>query len=271
MLITRMTPKISARPSATMAYRAPASIPDTMTWASMPGVTTTLMGGSRRVDAPLASGGARDIDSAGRGREHPYPRAASADGLPLVPERRREAQLPAGQLVGPDGHLLPVLPLEEHHLVRDLEPVLVDLVIPEHGPHLELEQLVAHAVGVERPGALDGLAVREAAGIPSRRMVRGLAAELLLVGLQELLLSGVRQHRLPLGGPVDVLGVLLEQLVELGKVAAHGHAEHPRVDVEFLHLSGDGHGVVEVRRRRHDVGVLGLDLGEQGREVLVTL
>src|SRR5262245_45534772 len=226
MLMTRMTPKISARPSATMAYRAPARIPDTRTWASMAGVTATLMDGSRRTKAQGAKGGTSDGDNPGRGRERPPPRGAPVDGLPLVPGRRREAQLPAGQLVGPDGHLLPVLPLEEHHLVRDLESVLVDLVVPEHGPHLELEQLVAHAVGVERSGALDGLAVREEAGISGRRMVGGLAAELLLVGLQELLLSGVRQHRLPLGGPVDVLGVLLEQLVELGKVAAHGHAEH---------------------------------------------
>src|SRR5262245_14176289 len=111
MLITRMTPKISARPSATMAYRPPARIPDTRTWASMAGVTTTLMGGARRVDAQFARGGTRGMGSGGRGRGRPHPRAASADGLPLVPGRRREAQLPAGQLVGPDGHLLPVLPL----------------------------------------------------------------------------------------------------------------------------------------------------------------
>src|SRR5262249_9847011 len=58
--------------------------------------------------------------------------------LPLSPGRRREARLRRRQLVRPDGQLLSLVPLEQHHLVRDLETILVDLVFAEHRLHVDL-------------------------------------------------------------------------------------------------------------------------------------
>src|SRR3989454_5680284 len=104
----------------------------------------------------------------------------------LIPGRRREPRLRRSHLVGPDDDLLTLLPLEGHHPVRDLEAVLVHLVVAEDGAHLELEQLLAHTVRVERARPLDGLGVDEAAGVPRRRVIRRLVAELLLVRLEEL-------------------------------------------------------------------------------------
>src|ERR1043165_9900249 len=183
MLMTRMTPKMSARPSATIAERAPDSTPEMITCPTISGVRTTV-------------------------------RNRSA----LVPGRRGEARLGLAELVRPHGDLLLALPLEGHHLVGELEPVLVPLVVAEGGLLLQLQQRLAHLVGVERPGALDALGVDEAAGVAGRRVVGGLVAELLLVGVEELLVARVRQRVLPLGGAVDVLGVLLERVVELRQV-----------------------------------------------------
>src|SRR5213592_4653926 len=222
MLMTRITPKISASPSATIAYSAPARIPDTTTCPSIAGVMTTFT-------ASRPPAGAR-----------------RASRLALGPGRRRESRLRRRELVRPDGVLLAVLPLEQRHLVRQLEPVPVDLVIAEHRARHELQQCLAHLVGVEATGALDALGVDDAARVASRRVVRRLVAELFLIGVEELLLARVRQARLPLGRAVDVLGVLLERFVELRQDAADGDAVHARVDVQLLHLPGERHRVVEV-------------------------
>src|SRR5437016_4090129 len=65
------------------------------------------------------------------------------------PGRRREDDLPLREVIGPDDHLLFLLPLEDDRLVRELKAVLVDLVIAEGGLHLELQELLANLVGIE--------------------------------------------------------------------------------------------------------------------------
>jgi hypothetical protein len=156
--------------------------------------------------------------------------------------------------------------------VRDLEAVGLDLVLPERGLDLHLQELVADLVGVERARLLHRLRVDETARVAGRGVVRRLLPlELDLVGGQELLLPGIRQRLVPLGGPVYVLRVLLEQVVELGQVPAHRKPEHLRVHVELLHLPGDRHRVVEVGAGRDHVGIGRLDLHQQRREVGIPL
>src|SRR2546425_12029802 len=116
-----------------------------------------------------------------------------AMGSALIPGRRRDPRLRRSHRVGPDDDLLPLLPLEGHHPVRDLKAVLVHLVVAEDRAHLELEQLLAHAVGVERARPLDGLGVDEAAGVARRRVIRPLVAALLLVRAEELAVCRVRE------------------------------------------------------------------------------
>src|SRR4029434_9951736 len=128
----------------------------------------------------------------------------------LGPGRRRVARLGLGQLVRPHRDLLLALPLEGHHLVSQLEAVLIDLVVAEDRLGLELEELLADPGGVAPLWPPHRLSVDETAGVPGRRVIRRLVAEVLLVGLEELLVAGVRQGRLPLRGAVDVLRVLLE-------------------------------------------------------------
>src|SRR6266851_1272564 len=165
MLMTRMTPKISASPSDTMAYSAPARMPEMITCPIIAGVRTTFMRPAAR-------------------------RRRSA----LVPGRCREERLAFRQLVGPDDDLLLLLPLEGHHLVRDLKAVLVDLVVPEHRPDPEGQQRVAHLVGVQRPRPFHAFGVDQAAGIAGGRVIGRLVPELFSIGVEELLIPGVRQR-----------------------------------------------------------------------------
>src|SRR6266481_75185 len=58
-----------------------------------------------------------------------------AGRLAACPGRGREERLALRQVVGPDGDLLFLLPLERHHLVRDLESVRIDLVVAEDRAH----------------------------------------------------------------------------------------------------------------------------------------
>src|SRR5262245_19777049 len=225
-------------------------MPETITYAAMAGVMTRFTGGGWMRRGP---------------RRSPPPASA------LVPGRRRVTKLAGSEILGPDGHLLPVLPLEEHQLVGYLEAILIYLVVSEERPRLELQKLLADPVGVEAAGAPDALGVELAAGISGRRVVHRVAAELLLVRLEELLLARIRKPWLPLGGAVDVLGVLLQKIGELGKIAPHRHAVHLGIDVQLPHLPGQGHGIVEVGRRRQDVRVDRLQLRQQCGEVLVAL
>src|SRR4029450_11476428 len=87
----------------------------------------------------------------------------------LGPGRRREARLGLGQLVRPHRDLLLALPLERHHLMRELEAVGVDLEIAEHRLGLELEQLLAYFVGVEGAGSLQRLGVYHVRPVASLR------------------------------------------------------------------------------------------------------
>src|SRR5262249_4859894 len=167
MLITRMTPKMSPRPSATIAYRLPARMPETMTCPSIAGVTTTFTS----------------------------TRPGPAGGLARRPGRRREDRLGLRQFVWPHGGLLLLLPLEGHHLVRDLKAIGLDLIVAEDGPHLELQELLAHPIGVEAVRALGGLGVDDAARVARRGMVGRVVAEVLLVRLQPLLVARIRQRR----------------------------------------------------------------------------
>src|SRR5215470_5758787 len=191
-------------------------MPDTMTCPSIAGVTTTFTS----------------------------TRPGPAGGLTRRPGWGWEQRLGLRQIVGPDGGLLLLLPLEGHHLVRDLKPIGLDLVIAEDRAHLELQQLLANTVGIEVVRALGSLRVDDAARVAGRRVVRRLVAELLLVGLVPLLISRIRQRRLPLRRAVDVLGVLLQRVIELGQIAADRHAVYLRVDVQLLHLTGKRHRIV---------------------------
>src|SRR2546426_4153613 len=114
-------------------------MPETMTCASIPPVTTTFTSTRPGRGARLAAG----------------------------PGRRREERLALRQLVGPDGRLLLFLPLEGDHLVRDLEAVRVHLVVAEDRARLELQELVAYLVAVQAVRALDGLGVDHAARVRS--------------------------------------------------------------------------------------------------------
>src|SRR5262245_6442501 len=180
-LITRMTPKIKANPSATIAYNAPDSSPEITTCPTITGVIITFTGGiplstARRSPTRFHFRGhaqpakfhfrgralparSKSWGRPGRGPSRPPP------NLTLVPGRRGEARLGLGQVVGPDGHLLLALPLERHHLVGGLKPVLVDLVIAEERLGLELEELLTHLVGVERARPLHRLGVDGAARV----------------------------------------------------------------------------------------------------------
>src|SRR6266567_8052853 len=51
----------------------------------------------------------------------------------LAPRRSREAGLARRQLLGPDEHLLAVLPLKQQRLVRDLDPIPIDPECAEDG------------------------------------------------------------------------------------------------------------------------------------------
>src|SRR5438132_1227688 len=105
-----------------------------ITCPTIAGVITTFMGGDRA-----------------RGGPRPPPRFS------LSPGRSREENLALGEVVRPDDDLLFLLPLERDHLVGGLEPVPVDLVVAEHRARLELEELLAHLVGVQAARALDAL------------------------------------------------------------------------------------------------------------------
>src|SRR5712692_8673776 len=87
------------------------------------------------------------------------------------PGRSGEDDLALREVVGPHNDLLFLLPLERDHLVRGLEPVLIDLVIAEHRARLELEELLAHLVGLQAARALDALGVGQAARVPRRPVV----------------------------------------------------------------------------------------------------
>src|SRR5512138_174420 len=194
----------------------PARRPEMTTWPTTASVIRTPTGPPER--------GAR---------RKPGGRAAS---LSLAPLRGWIPRLAVREVVGPDDHALAVLPLEHDHLVRDLEAVGLDLVVAERGPGLHLQELLAYLVGVQRSRLPDRVRVEQAARVAGRRVIRGLVLELFLVGGEELLLARIRQRLVPLGGAVDVLRVLLQEVVELGQVAAHREPEHLRVHVELLHL-----------------------------------
>src|SRR5262250_1453092 len=133
--------------------------------------------------------------SGGGGAERP--REASPSRSALRPGRRREDDLALREVVGPHDDLLLLLPLERDHLVRGLKAVQVDLVVAEHRAHLELEQLLAHLVGLEARRTLDALGIEEAARVAGRGVIRRLVLELGLVRLVELLVAGIVQYGLP--------------------------------------------------------------------------
>src|SRR5436190_13619640 len=157
---TRMTPKMRPRPSATIAYRAPARRPEMTTWPTMAGVMITGASAprpARAAPAPrrAARGSGSDAPRPGlaaplraaegrdAGRRHRRGRASAsvpvAIALALAPGRRREARLGVAELLRPHDGALAVLPLEHHHLVRRLEAVGVHRVVAERRAHLQLQ------------------------------------------------------------------------------------------------------------------------------------
>ena len=117
--------------------------------------------GQQARDDHLADHGRRDERrSRARRREQQAPAGVPAGAgercghvdrwLPLVPGRRRVARLAIASSSGHTIMRLPSCHWSIDHLVRDLEAVLVDRVVAERRLHLQLEQLVADLVGVER-------------------------------------------------------------------------------------------------------------------------
>src|SRR5438105_2530407 len=137
---------MSASPSATIAYSTPDSNPEMTTCPIIAGVMTTFIARATTV---------------GRGAKPP-------SELPGRPGWCREELLALREVIGPDDHLLLLLPLEDDRLVGDLEAVLVDLVVAEGGLHLQLQELLAHLVRVEASRALDRLGVDVASRVPGR-------------------------------------------------------------------------------------------------------
>src|SRR5438445_11719922 len=82
-----------------------------------------------------------------------------AGRLAACPGRGREERLTLRHVVGPDGDLLFLLPLDRHHLVRDLESLRIHLVVAEDRAHLQLQQLLANLVGAPGVGAAAALAL----------------------------------------------------------------------------------------------------------------
>src|SRR3989442_15344724 len=68
----------------------------------------------------------------------------------LAPGRRGEARLARGQVFRPHDHLAAVLPLRHDHLVADLEPIGMDLLVPEGRAPLQRAQHVAQPGGIKR-------------------------------------------------------------------------------------------------------------------------
>src|SRR6266540_271765 len=79
-----------------------------------------------------------------------------ASSRSLTPWRRREARLARGELFRPDDDPLAVLPLEDHHLVRDLQAVRVHLEGAEDGVEVQLQDRVPDLLPVHGAGSLDG-------------------------------------------------------------------------------------------------------------------
>src|SRR5512136_2711645 len=129
----------------------PARRPEMTTWPTMTGVIRTPT-------APPERGA----------RRRPGGRAAS---LSLAPLRGRIPRLAVREVVRPHDHALAVLPLEHDHLVRDLEAVRLDLVVPERGLALHLQELLAYLVGIERSRLLDRLCVEQATRVAGRRVI----------------------------------------------------------------------------------------------------
>lgn len=75
----------------------------------------------------------------------------------LVPRRRGESRLPWRQLLGPHDHLPAVLPLEQEHLVGDLEAVLVHSEAAVDVVVVKLQNGGPDFVGVEGSRSLHGL------------------------------------------------------------------------------------------------------------------
>src|SRR5512144_3267139 len=132
----------------------PARRPEMTPWPTRAGVIRTPTGPPER--------GAR---------RKPGGRAAS---LSLAPLRGRIPRLAVREVVRPHDHALAVLPLEHDHLVRNLKAVRLDLVVPERGPGLHLQELLADPVGVQRSRLPDRVGVEHAARVPGRRVIRGL-------------------------------------------------------------------------------------------------
>src|SRR5574341_963960 len=105
-------------------------MPLTMTWAMIWGVRYTDTPGLPTSETERALAGRRRHDAATAAGKGPL---RDTPPLSLAPRRRREDRLPLGHRLRPHRHPLAVHPLDEDHLVADLEASLVHLIVAEHG------------------------------------------------------------------------------------------------------------------------------------------
>ena len=169
----------------------------------------------------------------------PPRRAALLEGLADVIHwrsgSRAASETAAGrrQLLGPYDHLLAVLPLEQHHLVGDLEPDLVHLESSVGGMSVEFQD------GIPDPSAVQGSDCRRPrTGSDMPRILRPSERKdrrpeipfceprrtRLHPGTDERSVSPPRAqgHELgqPLSAAIDEFSITPQQLVELRKVSA---------------------------------------------------
>ncbi|MEJ2356802.1 MAG: hypothetical protein P8Y13_01800 [Deinococcales bacterium] len=131
---------------------------------------------------------------------------------------------------------------------------------------------VPDGLGVEGAGILERLDERLDVGDARRRVVVGLVAEALLIGVRELL--GIAEvvvpkvgRRQPRRHPEGVVGVATEGLPEVGGRHAHGERVHLGAEVEALGLSDEVEHLGLVARDQNRVGVLALELRDDGAEI----
>src|SRR5262245_37821690 len=107
--------------------------------------------------------------------------------LALTPKRRRKPWPVGGEFLRPDYRLFAVLPLEQHHLVSDLETILIDLERAEYGVGVKLQDGVTYLFAIEHAGAPHAFEQNLTGGISLSRLVREIRArKFLSIGGDEL-------------------------------------------------------------------------------------
>src|SRR6202521_1738001 len=180
---------------------------------------------------------------------------------------------------GPDHFLdelpVPLLPLRQHHLVTDLQSVLLrmgrEFGVAEKRRNVHLVERVRYFVGLDRTGKLDRTLQDQASGVAARRMVAGLYLIFVDERLGELRRAwtevGLESHlRFPLRGNRNAN----RGVTELGEFRAIGSDQqrHPlEPSLLLVQLAGKGGAIGIVTAAEQHVSVGGDDLVDDGREV----